>query len=239
ISSLYKENNEKLIIRIKDTGIGIDSKFLPELFDAFRQESLGYSKSQQGAGLGLPLAKKLMKLIDGEIQVKSKKGEGSVVSLFIPYLEDKSSKKTPKKEQKEETAVTSLNLVDVPRILLVEDDKMNRLVFSKMMANKSKLIVCVDGDEALESLNKHIQNKEPIDIVLMDINLPAPWDGIEVMKEMKIRHQEAKTIPFIAQTAYAMAGDKERMLQAGFDDYISKPIDRLELYNVIENNLKP
>ena len=237
ISSLYKAQEKKLVIRVKDTGIGIDPTYLPELFDPFRQESLGYSKSHQGSGLGLPLAKKLMELIKGEIQVKSKKGEGTVVSLFLPYLFEEEKASPSHAVFTDKNQVTSLDVETVPRIMVVEDDKMNRLVFKKMLANKARLAICADGDIALETMAKTIENHENFDIILMDINLPAPWDGIAVMNEMKKRHQETHHIPFVAQTAYAMAGDREKMLQAGFDDYISKPIDKQELFHVIENNI--
>jgi len=238
ISSLFKPQEKMLVIRVKDTGIGIDPTYLPELFDPFRQESLGYSKNYQGSGLGLPLAKKLMELIKGEIQVKSKKGEGTVVSLFIPHISEEVTTSQPKAVGSDKNNVTSLNVEDVPRIMVVEDDKMNRLVFKKMLANKSRLSICADGDIALETIARAIENNETFDIILMDINLPAPWDGIAVMNEMKKRHQETHKIPFVAQTAYAMAGDREKMLQAGFEDYISKPIDKQELFHVIENNVK-
>ncbi len=239
MGSFHREEDNKILVRIKDTGIGIDEKFLSEIFSPFRQESLGYNKSHQGSGLGLPLVKKLMELIHGEIQVKSKKGEGTVVSLYFPYVptENIAQKVQPKSKEKDSGSVTNLNLNFVPTILVVEDDKMNRLVFSKMLAKISKLHLCVDGTDALNFAEEHFKT-DNIDLVLMDINLPAPYNGIDVMNEMKARFDKARTIPFVAQTAYAMTGDKEKMLHAGFDDYISKPIEKSELLHIIENNIK-
>jgi signal transduction histidine kinase/CheY-like chemotaxis protein len=239
MGSFYREEDRKILIRIKDTGIGIDEKFLPEIFSPFRQESLGYNKSHQGSGLGLPLVKKLMELVQGEVQVKSKKGEGTVVSLFFPFIVPENQNKPMPGKPKEKIAgsVTNLNLNFEPTILVVEDDKMNRLVFSKMLSKISKLHLCVDGTEALSFVEEHFKS-DSFDLVLMDINLPAPYSGIDVMNEMKSRFPKAKTIPFVAQTAYAMTGDKEKMLQAGFDDYISKPIEKSELLHIIENNIK-
>ncbi len=239
LSSVYKEKEGLVIIRVKDTGVGIDDKFTPILFDPFRQESLGYSKSQQGAGLGLPLVKKLLGLIDGDVTVKTKKGEGSVFSIYLPFVEAEQSiisenKITPKKAVNK----PSLKLKQKPKILVVEDDKMNRLVFKKMLSDISELHICPDGDDAIKYAKHHFDNKDSFDIVLMDINLPAPWDGIELTKELKSQFKEIENIPFIAQTAYAMAGDRERMLKSGFDDYISKPIERSELFNIIENNIQ-
>jgi len=199
---------------------------------------LGYSKNQQGAGLGLPLVKKLLGLINGDITVKTKKGEGSVFSIYFPYLRSEgiinpSLKKTP-------TIVVnkpSLKLKQKPKILVVEDDKMNRLVFKKMLGDNTELHICPDGDDALKYVKQHFDNKDSFDIVLMDINLPSPWDGIELTKELKSQFKELESTPFIAQTAYAMAGDRERMLKSGFDDYISKPIERSELFHIIEDNI--
>lgn len=237
ISSLFKSKEQKLLIRIKDTGIGIEEKFLQEIFDPFRQESLGYSKSHQGSGLGLPLVKKLMLLVQGEVQVKSKKGEGTVVSLFFPYVKTDATLNPKIVSKSRKTAsVTHLKTETVPRILVVEDDKMNRLVFNKMLDHVSKLTICYDGDHTLEEVERIFGEKDSFDIVLMDINLPAPWDGISLMKELKQKYKAFISIPFIAQTAYAMAGDREKMLREGFDDYISKPIDKSELYHIIEDH---
>ncbi|NPD46224.1 MULTISPECIES: ATP-binding protein [unclassified Lentimicrobium] len=238
LSTLFKAKEELIIIRIKDTGVGIDDKFVPVLFDPFRQESLGYSKNQQGAGLGLPLVKKLLALIDGDITVKTKKGEGSVFSIYLPYLKaEQNTIATPQKTKQKKVNTPNLKLKRTPKILVVEDDKMNRLVFKKMLGDISELHICSDGDKAISYVQNHFDNKDHFDIVLMDINLPAPWDGIELSKELKSRHKGLQETPFIAQTAYAMAGDRERMLKSGFDDYISKPIERSELFHIIENNL--
>lgn len=239
LNTIYKEKEGLIIIRIKDTGVGIDEKFIPVLFDPFRQESLGYSKSQQGAGLGLPLVKKLLGLIDGDVTVKTKKGEGSVFSIYLPYLKtEQNVSQTPQKAKPQKTSVPNLKLKQTPKILVVEDDKMNRLVFKKMLGEISELHICSDGDKAISYVKNHFDNKDHFDIVLMDINLPAPWDGIELTKELKNKHKELQETPFIAQTAYAMAGDRERMLKSGFDDYISKPIERSELFHIIENNIQ-
>lgn len=241
ISSIYKIKDHKILIRIKDTGVGIDEHFQSEIFAPFRQESFGYSKSHQGAGLGLPLAHKLTKLINGEIQVKSKKMEGTVVSIYVPYIPSKSKSKTEEISDIEKVSKPNTNrfITDIhPRILIVEDDKMNRLVFRKMLNSVAELIICIDGDEALQKIEKEFDNNRKIDIILMDINLPAPWDGIQLMKEMKNKFIQAQRIPFVAQTAYAMSGDKKKLLEEGFDDYISKPIDKSELFQIIEQNIQ-
>ena len=232
------EKGGKLIIRIKDTGEGIDSNFLSEIFNPYRQDSLGYSNTQQGTGLSLPLAKKLIALLYGELIIESEIGKGTIVSISFPFEKSETASLIKGETKQVKKAIKGFSLDSTPKILVVEDDKMNRLVFKKMIGEISDLIICEDGDIALQTLENTIKNNQTFDIILMDINLPGSWDGIKVMKEMKNRFKEVKNIPFVAQTAYAMAGDKERFLHEGFDDYISKPIDKIELYHIIENNIR-
>jgi len=235
ISIFYSEGDNEVFIRVKDTGIGIESSYLPNIFDAFRQESLGYSRAYQGAGLGLPLAKRLIELMKGRITIESVKGIGTTVTIFIPT----SIQKIPIKETTIKTVSASTDILknDI-EIFIVEDDRMNRLVLKKMLENKFKLTLAVDGDETLKIISDKYSEGKLFDIMLFDINLPVPWDGIKLMKEIKNRWKQYNHIPFIAQTAYAMSGDKERLLEVGFDDYISKPINQSRLISMINNQLK-
>jgi len=235
ISVGHNENENEVYVRIKDTGIGIESAYLPNIFDAFRQESLGYSRAYQGAGLGLPLAKRLIELMRGHITIDSIKGIGTTVTIFIPA----SIQESPMKELMPVNISTPSEIIkhDV-EVFIVEDDRMNRLVLKKMLENKFKLTLSVDGEETLKIISEAHSEGKLFDIMLFDINLPVPWDGILLMKEIKSRWKEYNNIPFIAQTAYAMSGDKERLLEAGFDDYIPKPINQGHLISMINNQLK-
>jgi len=241
VSSIFKQKNNSFLIMVQDTGVGIDDAFISEVFAPFRQESFGYSKSHQGAGLGMPLAYKLIQLLQGNIQVKSKKMEGTIVSISLPFnpvTQENEIEKPTNIEEVSKTTTTKLKTTKIPRIMVVEDDKMNRLVFKKMLGKISDLTICSDGDLALQTIEETFNKNESFDIILMDINLPVPWDGIHLMKEIKSNYLQAQRIPFIAQTAYAMSGDKQKMLMEGFDDYIAKPIDKSELYHIIEQNLQ-
>jgi len=241
ISSIFKKNENQFLIMIQDTGVGIDEAFISEVFAPFRQESFGYSKSHQGAGLGLPLAYKLVQLLQGKIKVKSKKMQGTQVSIYLPYIpinKDTKVQNTKNIEKRSKTSTTKLKISGKPRILVVEDDKMNRFVFKKMLGELSILTICKDGDMALQTIEETFNKNESFDIILMDINLPVPWNGIQLMKEIKNKFIQAQRIPFIAQTAYAMSEDKLKMLMEGFDDYIAKPIEKSELYHIIEQNLQ-
>lgn len=232
-----EDNNTKLSINIVDSGVGIDKAFLKDIFNPFRQESLGYKSTREGSGLSLPLAKKLCELIHGDIDIDSEIGRGTSVKISIPFKTKQTLKNTDD-QNKEDKYKSVFKSIHNPRIFIVEDDKMNRMIFTKMLHKFSFLTICEDGDIALQTMEKAILENKTFDIILMDINLPGQWDGIKLMKEMKDKFKEVKTIPFVAQTAYAMSGNKEDLLYQGFDDYISKPIDRSELYHIIGNNIK-
>ena len=232
----YDSETSKIIIRIKDTGIGIDPSYKEHIFEAFRQESLGYSRTYQGAGLGLPLAKKILDMMGGQIEVESEKGIGTTVTLYLDEAGKKPESKAPEKPVIKPSIIGVSG--KVPELFLVEDDRMNRLVLRKMLDKYAKLVIAVDGEETLKLIEKYYNEGKIFEVMLFDINLPTPWDGILLMKEVKKRWKEYRKIPFIAQTAYAMAGDKERLLEAGFDDYISKPVNQNTLIYSIKNQLK-
>lgn len=237
ISTGYDEKSNLCFVRIKDSGVGVDETYLPYIFDAFRQESLGYSRNYQGAGLGLPIAKRLIKLMNGDIKIESAKGEGTIVTVTLKSITEKkytSPKKILVKDKqtlKNELKKFNLN------IFVVEDDRMNRMVLEKMLYNTANVVSSVDGDDAIDIINKYSKKDKYFDIMLVDINLPSPWDGIMVMNKIKEKWPKYNKVPFIAQTAYAMTYDKERFIDAGFDDYISKPITQSKLFNIINNNL--
>ena len=224
ISHKYDEKTNMITILIKDTGIGIDKVYIDKVFEPFRQESLGYSTLYQGAGLGLPLAKKMSEKLGGSIDIQSEKGDGTTIILSFPaYIIKKEVKEIsvstnlPKKSQKETLPWESLS------VLVVEDNSMNQILYKKMLKKARILEIAKNGKVALNIIEKQIE-KNNFQIVLMDINLPAPWDGISLMKEIRNRWPAYQNIPFIAQTAYAMSGSKEVMMEEGFDDYITKPI---------------
>ncbi len=228
------ETENEIYIRIKDTGVGIDNAYLPYIFEAFRQESLGYSRAFQGAGLGLPFVNKLISLMGGRIELDSEKAQGTLVNLYFKTTQS-SIKEIPLKEIKQ--TITNSNYHNL-KIFVVEDDRINRMLLKKMLENMGESILAVDGIETLKIINEKAAKNEFFDVMLFDINLPEPWDGVSLMKEIKKQHNEYQTIPFIAQTAYALEHDRDKLLEEGFDDYIAKPVDQKNLMNVILRRVK-
>ncbi len=235
ISTTYLQNEKKIMLRIKDTGIGIDASYLPHVFEPFRQESLGYTRAYQGAGLGLPLAKRLTEMMKGEIIVESNKSQGTSVSLIFPEYIAESFEEL--KNTSETISSVLENRSKKLNILIIEDDRMNRLVLEKMLKKAGNTRAAVDSKESFKIIDEFYRKNIIFDVLLVDINLPPPMDGTEIMQELRKRYPEYRQIPCIAQTAYAMSGDKERLLEAGFDDYLSKPINKNQLINSISKQL--
>ncbi len=238
ISVQVETDKKRLRIIISDTGIGIDKNFLSDIFKAFRQESFGYSRIQQGAGLGLPLAYKLLHLINGDLQIESERSKGTNVSISLMLIDKKQENDQEGKSAGIQSNILGFSTIIQPFIFIVEDDKMNRMIFDKMLSKYADVQIAIDGEDGFKQLGKALKADHIFDIILLDINLPAPWDGMLLLKEFKKKWPILNKVPFVAQTAYAMPGDREKFLAVGFDDYISKPIDRKELFNIIENNLR-
>ena len=233
ISTDYHKDRNLISVRIKDTGCGIDRAFLPEILAAFKSETTGFSNGEKGSGLGLPLAKSLLEMMQGNLDIQSERGVGTTVTLFIKSAADQV---TSSSAVTEEVKKKSRGLHDLD-IFIVEDDMMNKLVLTEMTKSLGRVVAAMNGDETLKLVRKRADEGKFFDIMLFDINLPPPWDGIKLMQEIRRTIRQYRAIPFIAQTAYAMAGDREKLLEEGFDDYISKPINQQQLYSIMKNQL--
>ncbi len=231
ITSEFIPQADEALIRVKDTGKGMTEEFKAHLFEAFSQESLGYGRQFEGAGLGLPLAKRLLDLMDGRITIESLPKVGTTVEIYIRSKEHVNTSLADSEANMIQQAQTGFD------IFIVEDDRMNRMVLQKMLSRSGQLTLAVDGDEALRIVRERYKHHHIFQVMLFDINLPAPWDGLKLMQHIRKEMPEYNQQPFIAQTAYAMAGDRERFLEAGFDDYIAKPVNKNELITIIKRQV--
>lgn len=239
ISTTYTANHEEVCIRIKDTGMGIDHEYLKDIFEPYRPEGSKFSLTYGGLGLGLPLSKKIIEMMNGRIEIESEKGYGTSVSLFFKASSFQDETSITKKSAKSEIALsTQLEaFYQNIRILVVEDDRMNRMVLKKMLHNFMDIEMAKDGDEAMALIKSRHNERKNFEIVFMDINLPAPWNGITLMKTIRENFPFYRQIPFIALTAYAMAEDTIKFIHQGFDDYISKPVAKAYLLKIIQKHL--
>jgi len=226
ISSSLISNGKEVAISIADTGIGIDEAFLPHVFDTFRQESTGYDRLYQGAGLGLPLSQRMVKLMGGRIEISSKKNFGTNVSIILPVAEV--IEEPIFKSALREKVTLKPTLSD---ILLVEDDEFNALYIKTILEQIANVDWVKDGNEAINIISNR---QKTYDVLILDINLPNEWEGVSLQKAIRERFQEYNNVPFIAQTAYSMTADKERILNNGFVEYFSKPINSEHFLNTVQ-----
>ncbi|TAN42854.1 MAG: response regulator [Nitrospirae bacterium] len=215
---------------VSDTGIGISEEEMPALFEPFSQIGDALSRRYEGAGLGLAISRDIVKMMGGDIAVKSVEGEGSVfmfTAAFMPV-----AAKVAEKVALPDEACRALPVGG--KILIVEDNKLNRQVAAGFLALAG--IAADEAENGQEALNKLISSADTYDAVLMDISMPG-MDGFETTKAIRA-YERFKNIPIIAVTALALEGDREKCLKAGMDDYISKPLDESELYNVLSRWVK-
>jgi signal transduction histidine kinase len=221
---------QKVEIIIQDTGIGIDQAFLNQIFNPFRQDSLGYSKQYQGPGLGIPLTRKLVEGMGGTIEIVSEKLIGTSVILRFALVEDNNRPLAPDEIDKLPQRIIGR----FSNALIVEDDASSRLILQKLLEKTMITVAAANGDEALQLVEEAHKSGQHFDLIMMDINLPSPWDGIKLKDYLIKNFAEYQNSFFIAQTAYAMEGDRDRFIQAGFDGYLSKPISRKALFTLID-----
>ncbi len=230
VSSSTADKNRYSIIKIKDSGIGIQESRQKIIFEEFRQASEGVNRQYEGSGLGLTITKRFTELQGGRIYLESKVGKGSTFILQFPEcrIEDEHIK-SPLHQEKNITGFNNeYNIkVKLPDVLLVDDDQLT--IDSAQMALKDvcKIEPAVNGHEALDKTNGKV-----FDAVLMDINLGAGLNGLEATREIR-KNPSYSEIPIVALTAYALDGDKERFLQGGCTHYLSKPFDKESLINLM------
>ena len=222
-ASLVEEAGEwqKILITITDTGIGIKEEYIDHLFDKFTQEDETVVRKFGGTGLGMSITRQLMELMGGSIKVESKKNVGTTILLNFNFKIGISRVIEKKKTIKNDTGNISNK-----KILLVEDNNLNRLLAHTILTEYGAIVTeAVNGAEAVE-----LVRNGSFDIVLMDIQMPV-MDGIQATKI--IRKDINTTTPIIALTANAIKGKLEEYLQAGMNDFIYKPYDEIKLVNPI------
>lgn len=232
--SIGELNSKEVYVKVIDTGIGIDSQYLPHVFDSFTQDVNVNTSSYKGVGLGLPLSKKFIEMNGGRIEISSKVDSGTIVNIILPINElDISSKETVGNVLITDTLFRQKEF----QIFLIEDDYFNRLMLETILDNVGIVTSAAGGDEAMSLIEEKHNTGEEFDIMIIDINLPNGWDGIKLMLEIRKKWPLYNDIIFIAQTAYADNADKQRFLDNGFNEYITKPIDSEKLINLIKYRL--
>jgi signal transduction histidine kinase len=243
VSKLDETDSEiKLQFSVRDTGIGISESAQKNLFQSFTQADTSTTRRFGGTGLGLAICRKIVELMGGSIRVASVLGKGSTFIFELPFARQKASAqingaagavKSSNNMNGSRAAQISI-AANVGRVLLAEDNKINQIVGVKQLRKLGYDFIDVveTGMEAVEA-----RKREKYDFILMDCQMPE-LDGFEASR--KIRELETDmnlpAVKIIAMTAHAMQGARELCLAAGMDDYISKPVDQIELKKVLEKD---
>jgi CheY-like chemotaxis protein/nitrogen-specific signal transduction histidine kinase len=224
------DNADQVVLRIavRDQGCGIAADALKRLFTRFTQADASSTRRYGGSGLGLVISQELARLMGGNISVVSVVGKGSEFTVRLP-----ATVTTMPIEPEADDAMPELNGTPVPLdILVAEDDEINRMVIAAFLKDGSHNVTfAVNGAEAVREMGER-----DYDLVLMDVMMPV-MDGPTAARKIREMPGDRGRTPIIALTANAMQGDRESYLAAGMNGYVSKPINRPDLYRTVERTL--
>ncbi len=224
----YVKKGNLLEYYVKDTGFGIPRDRQQAIFERFIQADIADSRAFQGAGLGLSISKAYVEMLGGEIRVESEENKGSAFYFTIPYTLNSEQNSLINTDMLDEEARQMKKL----KILIVEDDETSEILISIAVRSLSSEILKVrSGTEAIKTC---LANPD-IDLILMDIKMPD-MDGYEATTQIR---QFNNDVYIIAQTAFGLVEEREKALDAGCNDYISKPLDIALLRKLIQEQFNP
>jgi two-component system, sensor histidine kinase len=211
-----------LTVEVRDTGAGIAAEQLNDIFESFRQIETGLSRSHGGLGLGLAVARKLVELVHGTIQVTSELGTGSTFSVHLPLRVPASWEPRPTVESKKSRG----------RVLVIDDNRVAQTIASHALRRQSFEVQCVDdGFEAVDAASK-----SQFDVILIDLQMPG-WDGFETAGHIRDLPGYRET-PIIAVTANCSDENRARCASCGMQDFLAKPVRTRDLVQIVEKYLE-
>ncbi len=221
-------DNWKVVFYVKDTGIGIEENKKDIIFERFRQVDESLNSEFGGTGLGLAISRHLTTLLGGEIWMESVINQGSTFYFYLPLLKESktsSSRATASKDKQKDPIDLSGK-----KILIAEDDSSNYLFLESFLKRtNSRIIWAKDGEKLLEIL----RTEPDIDLILMDLRMPV-LNGIDATRRIRKTNPD---VPVVALTAYVFQDDQEKSIQAGCNDYLSKPVKIEELTAILRKYL--
>lgn len=223
----YKTKGNDLMFLVEDTGIGIEKEKHNLIFERFRQVEESTTREFEGVGLGLAICRKISDLMGGELCLDSEPGKGSVFYFKLPDVLLMQERTADKETAGREARRRDLN----EKLIAVAEDEPSNMVLLEMILKRhgANILKAENGTDIV----KLVRKSPEVDLVLMDIKMPEK-DGFEATREL---HEFRPDLPVIALTAYAAEGDREKAINAGCIDYLSKPINRGELIDKIEKHL--
>ncbi|MDO9510959.1 MAG: response regulator [Bacteroidales bacterium] len=215
----FARKDDDIEIFVIDTGKGIEKKGQEHVYECFMQEDVSSTRGHEGSGLGLSIAKGIIQLLGGKVRLESAKNMGTTAFLTLPI-------NTPAASVKPKNSTNAINVGEMPLILIAEDDDNSYLYIETLLRKDNKILRAYNGQEAVDLCRKH----PDITLVLMDIKMPV-MNGYEATRKIR---EFNKDVIIIAQTAFALIGDKDKAIEAGCNNYISKPIKQTELMELIQ-----
>jgi PAS domain S-box-containing protein len=230
---LTRDESGGICLNVTDTGIGIDAAYQAHLLEPFSQEDCGMSRRFEGAGLGLALTRRYLELNGATLSVRSEKGAGSTFTIHFRRIAsalgfpDSSTSVTPPVPLPQPSAIA-------PMVMVVEDDLDNQILMRAMMKNRYRMLAAASAAAVYRQIQDY---PETIDIILMDLGLRGPEDGLTLTRSLRTL-ERFRTTPIIALTGHALSVNHDQALMAGCDDFIIKPFNRAELFATIERLLQ-
>jgi CheY-like chemotaxis protein len=228
-----RDSPQTVCFAVRDTGIGIAAADHEKIFTPFGQADSSHTRRFGGAGLGLSISRRLATMLMGSLECSSDLGRGSEFRLSLPAPDGALGEASDEPERAPERAhgaAHSANVFPGARVLLAEDGLDNqRLVRALLRPLQVELVLVENGAQAVDQALAALDGDHPFEVVLMDMQMPV-MDGYEATRRLRAQGYLG---PIVALTAHAMSSDRSRCLEAGCDEYLSKPVDRAQLLEVV------
>ena len=238
ISQTLQDN--EVVWTIKDTGTGIDKAYLPDIFEPFRQQSLGYSKNNyQGAGLGLPLIRNMLDIMGGRIDIHSEKAMGTTVTIYLPFklftaksIQPDIKKRAIAKDEKAVVSKKSELKKTNARILILDEDRLGNMLIKKILPGAQVEAYNKETDP-YKWIAQQLENKTRPDILMVEMDFTGKRKGEAVLQKIKEKYPDIEHIPAIALSSYPDSNGAEKAVQQGFTKYLQKPFHKNDLIFLI------
>jgi len=230
LTIIHDHDDNKMTIKIEDTGVGIKEEDLPKLFNAFEQLDKVKNRSVVGTGLGLSICKSLVEMMGGTIEVESKYGHGTTFTIILPIVISNDEDIRINETEKEELTISAPDA----KILITDDNEFNLKVTSGLLSlMEIEAETAISGFKAIEMVKQ-----KDYDIVFMDHMMPE-MDGIETVAKIRALGGKFLNLTIVALTANAIKSARQMFIDNDFDDFLSKPIDMFELREIVKRYLPP